>query len=242
MSYQIHPLLAQDFVRVFLLMDTPLTAPPTTYVSLHITVPQRLHEEVVITQSYFIELATSSNGKYFIKDTHYIVKSDLRLEKQTIVSMPGKLTVKGRFEIRDCQIEEIRSEIAVDGSFFISNCNQLKGIFGKIHTGKAFSIRGLKAIEEIACELKITAQMDALGCEKLRSLAGSDIEVGTILILKFCKVLEELPQKTVIVGVCADLRGCSALEIENKGYTIRQGTGDTYQLSEVPKELKLVRT
>lgn len=72
--------------------------------------------------------------------------------------------MKGRLEMRDCQIEEISSEIPVDGSFFISNCNQLKGIFGKIHTGKAFSIRGLKAIEDIACELKITAQMDALGC------------------------------------------------------------------------------
>lgn len=222
-------------------MNNPLTGSLTTYVPSFVTVPQRPHEKVVISQADFIQLASSSNGKYFNKDTHYIVESDLRLEKQTIVSMPERLTVKGRFKMRDCQIKEIRSEIAVDGSFFISNCDQLKGIFGKIHTGRAFSIRGLKEIEEITCELKITAQMDALGCEKLRSLAGSDIEVGTILILKFCKMLEELPQKTMIVGVCLDLRGCTALEVENKGYTIRHGTGETYQISEIPKELKLIR-
>lgn len=70
-------------------MDTPLAGPPTTYVSPHITAPQRLHEEVVITvfitQADFIELATSSSGKYFNKDTHYIVESDLRLEKNNSI-------------------------------------------------------------------------------------------------------------------------------------------------------------
>ena len=217
-------------------MDIKPTGPATGAASDAST---NTRQNEVITAEQFMELATAAHGVVFNAGTHYIIKSDLRLEQCKIVSMPDRLTVKGRFDMRECQIDEIRSCIEVDHTFFINRCDQLKSIYGKIQTGKAFSIRGLEGLEDVACALKVGAQIDATACKRLRTLADSDIEVGEYLSLRNCTQLKELPKKTIDVGKHLNLRGCTSLEIDNKGYTIRHG-GDIYSISALPKDNVLV--